>query len=73
MKNSEINQLPLAFWNISISEMLQKLETTKDGLTGDEVRLRLARYGANRLKPQKQSDMLTLLLNQFKSPIILIL
>ena len=34
---------------------------------------RLARYGSNLLKPQKRSDVLTLLLAQFKSPIILIL
>jgi Mg2+-importing ATPase len=68
-----MNQLPPAFWDVSITEMLQKLETSKHGLTGDEARQRLARYGANRLKPTKRSDSLTLLLNQFKSPIILIL
>ena len=68
-----MNQLPLAFWSISVTEMLQKLETAKEGLTADEARQRLARYGANLLKPPKRSDALTLLLNQFKSPIILIL
>lgn len=68
-----MNQLPPAFWSISATEMLQKLETVKEGLTGDEARQRLARYGANLLKPQKRSDALTLLLAQFKSPIILIL
>jgi len=73
MKNSEMNQLPPLFWNVSITEMLQKLDTSKDGLTSDEARQRLARYGANRLKSSKRSDALTLLLNQFKSPIILIL
>jgi Mg2+-importing ATPase len=68
-----MNQLPPAFWSISVTEMLLKLETAKDGLTGDEAGQRLARYGANILKPPKRSDMLTLLLAQFKSPIILIL
>ena len=68
-----MNQLPPAFWSISATEMLQKLETEKEGLTDDEARQRLARYGANLLKPQKRSDALTLLLAQFKSPIILIL
>jgi len=42
-------------------------------LTGDEAEKRLAEYGSNRLKPQKRSDSLTLLLAQFKSPLILIL
>jgi Mg2+-importing ATPase len=68
-----MDQLPPAFWSISVTEMHQKLETTKNGLTGNEARARLARYGANRLKPPKRSDVLTLLINQFKSPIILIL
>lgn len=53
--------------------MLQQLETAKEGLTGAEARQRLARYGANLLKPPKRSDVFTLLLAQFKSPLILIL
>ena len=58
---------------MSAIELLQKIETTKDGLTSNEAKQRLARYGANLLKPPKRSDVLTLLLNQYKSPIILIL
>jgi Mg2+-importing ATPase len=42
-------------------------------LTDDEARKRLEQYGANLLKPKKRSDALTLLLTQFKSPLILIL
>ncbi len=68
-----MNQQPLAFWSISATEMLQQLHTAKDGLTADEARQRLARYGSNLLKPKKRSDVFTLLLAQFKSPIILIL
>ena len=67
-----MNHTP-AFWSLSTTEMLQQLQTTKEGLTGDEARQRLARYGSNLLKPPKRSDVLTLLLAQFKSPIILIL
>ncbi len=68
-----MDKLPAAFWSVSVTEMLQKLETTKDGLTSNEARNRLSRYGANLLKPPKRSDVLTLLFGQFKSPIILIL
>jgi P-type Mg2+ transporter len=53
--------------------MLQKLESTHNGLTSEEALRRLKRYGANLLKPPKRSDTLTLLVSQFKSPIILIL
>ena len=42
-------------------------------MSGEEARQRLARYGSNLLKPQKRSNVLTLLLGQFKSPIILLL
>ena len=68
-----MNQHSLAFWSLSATEMLQQLQTAKEGLTGEEARQRLARYGSNRLKPPKRSDVLTLLLAQFKSPLILIL
>jgi Mg2+-importing ATPase len=53
--------------------MLQKLETKKEGLTSDEAHKRLELYGSNLLKPKKRSDWFTLLISQFKSPIILIL
>ena len=61
------------FWSTSAAELLQQLQTTAQGLTADEARARLTRYGANLLIPKKKSDALTLLLSQFKSPIILIL
>ena len=64
---------PLAFWSLSTTEMLQQLQTAKEGLTSDEAKERLARYGSNLLKPPKRSDVFTLLLAQFKSPLILIL
>jgi Mg2+-importing ATPase len=64
---------PLAFWSLSIADMLRQLQTAKEGLTGDEARQRLERYGSNLLKPTKHSDVFTLLFAQFKSPLILIL
>jgi Mg2+-importing ATPase len=66
-------QHPKAFWSIPAPELLQQLQTSREGLTSEEARQRLDRYGPNLLKPKKKSDALTLLLSQFKSPIILIL
>ena len=68
-----MNQHPLPFWSCSTMEMLQQLNTTNKGLTGDEARQRLARHGSNLLKPPKRTDVVTLLLAQFKSPLILLL
>ncbi len=42
-------------------------------MTEDEAEKRLTKYGSNLLKPKKKSDSLTLLITQFKSPLILIL
>ncbi len=58
---------------VRVAEQLQKLQTTPQGLTDDEARQRLERYGHNLLKPKKKSNTLVLLSAQFKSPIILIL
>lgn len=68
-----MNQPPLPFWGISAHEILQQLHTGTDGLTADEAKQRLTRYGSNLLKPPKRSDLFALLLAQFKSPITLIL
>jgi Mg2+-importing ATPase len=68
-----MNQIPPAFWSLSASDLLRLLESVKEGLTGSEAKKRLDLYGANLLKPPKRTDVLTLLISQFKSPIILIL
>src|SRR5207245_4484194 len=62
-----------AFWCVSAIEILQRLETATEGLSSEEARQRLARYSSNLLEPQKRSDVLTLLLAQFKSPLIILL
>jgi Mg2+-importing ATPase len=68
-----MGQRQSAFWSVPAAELLQQLQTMPQGLTGAEARERLARVGANLLKPLKRADELTLLLAQFKSPLILIL
>ncbi len=49
------------------------LGTSGAGLTNEQTRERLARFGANRLRAKKHATALVLLLRQFTSPIILIL
>ncbi|HEY5594026.1 MAG TPA: HAD-IC family P-type ATPase, partial [Nitrospiria bacterium] len=68
-----MNPHPPAFWTASPDDLLKQLRATPEGLTDQEAQERLIRYGANRLKPKRRSDSATLLLSQFKSPIILIL
>jgi Mg2+-importing ATPase len=68
-----MNEIGKAFWGIPASELLQQLDTTPQGLRGEDAQRRLREFGPNLLKPKKPSDALALLLAQFKSPIILIL
>jgi Mg2+-importing ATPase len=68
-----MSRQPGPFWNLTTDELLRQLQSAKEGLSGDEARERLSRYGSNLLKPRKRSDSFTLLLAQFKSPLALIL
>jgi Mg2+-importing ATPase len=68
-----MNQLPPAFWSLSAADLLRLLESKKEGISSAEAKKRLTQYGANLLKPPKRSDIFTLLISQFKSPIIIIL
>lgn len=72
-KENQFDRQALPFWSKAKSELPDYLQTTEAGLTGNEARQRLISYGANRLKPQKRSSALYLLIAQFKSPIIIIL
>lgn len=62
-----------AFWNVSAEQQLQQLTTTRQGLTNEEAKLRIKRYGANRLNNKKEVGNVQLFFAQFKSSIILIL
>ncbi len=62
-----------SFWHLPTEQVLQQLKSSLQGLSRKEAQQRLTEYGANSLKQKQQSHTLFLLLNQFKSPIILIL
>ncbi len=66
-------QVSPSFWNLPAEQVLQQIESTPQGLSRQEAQKRLIQYGANSLKQKQQNNTLFLLLNQFKSPIILIL
>ncbi len=52
---------------------MQQLQSSPQGLTETEAQLRLEKYGPNILKARQELTPLKLFLNQFKSPIVLIL
>jgi P-type Mg2+ transporter len=61
------------FWALPSSALLTSLQTNLGGLGRVEAQKRLRAYGYNTLKPKQRKDSLTLLVAQFKSPIIIIL
>ena len=72
LREPRMNTIAPAFWSIDTTQILQQLETSIEGITS-RCPGAARRYGANLLKAPKRSDVITLLLAQFKSPIILIL
>jgi P-type Mg2+ transporter len=72
MTTSE-SQFDKPLWTISSDDALNQLGTSRNGLTPAEAQLKLLHYGANLLKPKRRTDTFTLLINQFRSPLVLIL
>ncbi|MCA9097267.1 MAG: BMC domain-containing protein [Planctomycetaceae bacterium] len=59
-----------SFWAETAEQVFAKLQTTESGLSRQEAAERLAR--SSRLKPRRQSAI-SLLIEQFKSPIMILL
>lgn len=62
------------YWSKPVDEMLVALESSRDGLTQSAAAERLRRYGPNSVTDGYQRhNRLRLFLNQFRSPLVLIL
>ena len=70
----EETQKPVSVWyQLHIKEIMQKLGTSEEGLTDNEVSKRLQRYGLNKLVEEEKIGRLKILFHQFTSPLIYIL
>ena len=61
------------FWSVPLSDLFRQCRTSEQGLSSEDARDRLKKFGPNRLKPKRQVNAIRLFLSQFTSPIILIL
>jgi Mg2+-importing ATPase len=61
------------FWSQPLDRLLTSLNSSAAGLSSAEAARRLQQVGPNTLKAGRQVTALGLLLNQFKSPLVLIL
>ncbi len=59
--------------SINVEDVLRVLNTSVNGLTDEEAKARLEKYGPNELTSSKKASPLKIFLNQFRSILILIL
>ncbi len=48
------------FWNLSADQVLAQLQSTSQGLSTEDAKQRLIKYGANSLKQKQKSHTFTL-------------
>ncbi|MEO6186636.1 MAG: magnesium-translocating P-type ATPase [Steroidobacteraceae bacterium] len=61
------------YWALPAEELLRSLHTDDAGLTPADAAARLLSHGPNSLEAMKNASALGLFINQFKSPLVLIL
>ncbi len=61
------------FWNASLNEIFKSLHSTEEGLSHEDVRLRLKKYGSNSISQRDQSHLLIAFLKKFNNPLVLLL
>jgi P-type Mg2+ transporter len=61
------------WWSQPLDDLLETLDSTRQGLSAAKAQQRLRQVGPNALKARKRASALMFFLGQFKSPIILIL
>ncbi len=61
------------YWSIDLSELFVRVKSTRAGLSTEEAARRLRQYGPNLLKGQRELSRLSVLWNQFRSPLLLLL
>jgi Mg2+-importing ATPase len=63
----------IPYWSEDINQVIKSLNSSVDGLTGENAQDICNRVGLNQIQSKKRTTPLGLLANQFKSPIVLIL
>lgn len=62
-----------AYWSLLPDDLFQRLDSSPQGLSSDQAQRRLKALGPANLKPRHQHSAVSLLLRQFKDPLVLIL
>ena len=65
--------MPNSYWSQTTTDLLTQLQSSDRGLSSSAAAACLKQVGPNSLKAARRASVLGLLLNQFKSPLVLIL
>ncbi len=68
-----MNEIKKNLWQIPITEVYKTLDTDQKGLSSETAQKLLDKFGQNKIKKEKSSSAFEIFLNQFKSPLILLL
>jgi len=60
-----LSQISDNYWSLSTETLLEKLQTSLEGLSNNEYEARLGFFGYNRLKPKKDSNKILKFFLQF--------
>ncbi len=63
----------MSWYQVGIKEVLHKLNTSEKGLSSEEAKRRIEKYGVNRLAEEEKINRLKIFIHQFASPLIYIL
>lgn len=63
----------MEFYKGNLKEVFTELSTTESGLTANEAKNRLEKFGYNRIESKKKISPIKIFLDQFNDPVILIL
>ena len=73
MNNITSSESKAAFWSLKIDDAFKQVNSRAEGLNATEIKDRRIKYGSNSIQSTKRQTALLLFLNQFKSPITIIL
>jgi Mg2+-importing ATPase len=63
----------IEYWNIPATELVRRFSSNQvDGLSSPQAKERLTTYGKNLVTTDKKKNWFSLLISQFKTPIIVI-
>jgi len=61
------------YWSKSVEDVLKSLNSSMHGLSNEEAKRRLKKYGLNDVPKRKEKSSISIFISQFKSPLILTL